>query len=288
MIDSLLQTKIPDNALKMSDQDFVNSLKSAGVTVPSDALIDVKKIANMEAPLSIASNKRWFKDAKMDQGELLSMVDMVNPGYDTRNFDYLRAANMPNSVENKTIISAAQLANHLNTLQGIVNDQASSKTPIPAFNKMLQSVGYQTGGTQLTDVQTMANIVTSELGKTLAGGFAPDKEQIQNIIKTMNPANATKQMNQIIGLYINAMHGKIAPIDDEYNQKSGAADKHFVVPKSVTSIFQANGYDTPWDKTHPTGMTNGQQPQQNEKPITINGKIVGYTVDGKTISRVAQ
>ena len=287
MIDSMLQTKIPDNFLKMSDQDAVNALHSAGVTVPSDALIDVKAIANMDAPLSIASNKRWFKDAKMDQGELEAMVRMVNPGYDTRNFDYLRAANMPNSTENKTIISASQLANHLNTLQGIVNDQAASKTPIPALNKMLQSIGYQTGGTQLTDVQTMANIVTSELGKTLAGGFAPDKEQIQNIIKTMNPANATQQMNQIIGLYVNAMHGKIAPIDDEYNQKSGAADKHFVVPKSVTSIFQANGYDTPWDKTHPTGMGGGGQqmlPGQktpNELPVRVNGQVIGFSIPGK-------
>ncbi len=250
MINSLLQAKIPDNILKSSDQDAVAALRNQGVTLPTDAIVDARAIANYKAPLTVASNKRWFKDAKMDQGELLSMVRMFNPSYDTKNFDALRSENMPNSPQRKTIDSAAQLANHLNTMLNVVNSQSADKSPIPMMNRLMQAAGYQTGGTQLTDIQAMANIVTSELGKTLAGGFAPDKEQVDNIIKTMNPANATNQMKSLIGLYIAAMHGKVAPLDDEYNQLSGASDQHLVVPKSLTNLLKSYGYDTPWSRSN--------------------------------------
>lgn len=250
MINSLLQAQIPANILQTNDQDAVSSLRNAGVTLPTDAIVDAKAIANYKAPLTVASNKRWFKDAKMDQGELLSMVRMFNPSYDTKNFDALRSENMPNSPQRKTIDSAAQLANHLNTMLNVVNSQSADKSPIPMMNRLMQAVGYQTGGTQLTNIQAMANIVTSELGKTLAGGFAPDKEQVDNIIKTMNPANATNQMKSLIGLYIAAMHGKVAPLDDEYNQISGASDQHLVVPKSLTNLLKSYGYNTPWSKSN--------------------------------------
>jgi hypothetical protein len=215
----------------------------------------------------------------------------MNPGYKAENYDAIRAVGMPNSPQRKTIESAAQLANHLNTLQDLIKNQAPDKSSIPVLNKMLQSVGYQTGGTQLTDVQAMANIVTSELGKTLAGGFAPDREQIQNIIKTMNPANATQQMQSILGLYIAAMHGKVEPLDDEFNQQSGASNKHLPVPKSLTKLLQSNGYTTPWETNGQQSQTqsNPNQNQQpvipgqrpNETPVYVQGKVVGFTMPGK-------
>lgn len=287
MIQSLFNAKIPDNALQMSDQDVVKNLQDQGVTLPLDAIIDAKQAASYGAPLSIASNKRWFKDAKMDQGELVSIIKMFNPTYDSTHFDSLRAQTMPNSPVMKTVTSASQLANHLNIMQNIVNSQSGDKTPIPLLNHFLQTMGYQSGGTQLTDLNTISNIVTSELGKTLAGGFAPDKDQIANIIKTMNPANATQQMNRILNLYTEAMDGKIRPLDEEYNQMSGAADKHLPVPKSLTTLFQSRGIDTPWDKQsqQPNQPTNqpvvpGQRP--NETPVYVQGKVVGFTMPGKT------
>ena len=284
MIQSLFNAKMPDNVLQMSDQDVVKNLQDQGVTLPLDAIIDAKQAANYGAPLSIASNKRWFKDAKMDQGELLSIVKMFNPAYNSPNFDSLRAQTLPNSPPMKTITSASQLANHLNLMENIINSQDAQKSPIPALNKMLQAVGYQTGGTQLTDVKAIANIVTSELGKTLAGGFAPDKDQIASIVGTMNPANATAQMRSILGLYVQAMHGKVAPLDEVYNQMSGAADKHLPIPKSLSTLFQSRGLDTPWEKQ----QANQQQPQQipgqrpNESPVYVNGAVVGFTMPGKT------
>lgn len=280
MINSLLQAKIPDNLLKMNDRDAVTTLQNAGVTLPPDALIDAKAIANYKSPLNIASNKRWFKDAKMDQGELLSIVHMFNPSYDTKNFDSIRAENMPNSPQRKTVESAAQLANHLDTMLQVVNSQAPDKSTIPMMNRLIQGLGYETGGTQLTDVQTMANIVTSELGKTLAGGFAPDKAQIDNIISTMNPANATRQMKSIIGLYIAAMHGKVAPLDDDYNQLSGASDQHLIVPKTLSRLLQSYGYDTPWDPTYKPPVPGAKAGRDAQ------GNIVAWKLPNGQIQKV--
>ena len=273
MIQSLFSAKMPDNVLQMSDQDVVKNLQDQNVTLPLDAIIDAKQAANYGAPLSVASNKKWYLDSTMDQGQLLSIIKMFNPSYDSTHFDSLRAQTLPNSAPMKTITSASQLANHLHIMQNIVNQQSGDKSPIPLLNHFLQTMGYQTGGTQLTDLNTIANIVTSELGKTLAGGFAPDKEQIANIIKTMNPANATQQMNSILGLYTTAMHGKVAPLDEEYNQMSGAADKHLPIPKSLSGLFQASGYDTPWDKQTPQNQAQGQIPQGYVN-ATKDGKFV--------------
>jgi hypothetical protein len=285
MIQSLMNAKIPDDALQMSDKDVVQNLQDQGVTLPLQAIIDAKQAANYGAPLTIASNKKWYLDSGLDQSELLSIVKMFNPNYDSTHFDSLRAQTMPNSPPMKTITSASQLANHLNIMQKIINQQSGDKTPIPLLNKFLQTLGYQSGGTQLTDLNTISNIVTSELGKSLAGGFAPDKEQIAQIIKTMNPANATQQMNQILNLYVDAMRGKVGPLDEEYNQMSGAADKHLPIPKSLNDLFQSRGIDTPWA---PKQNQQPNQPQQvpgqrpNETPVYVGGKVVGFTMQGKT------
>lgn len=285
-IGTLLTAKMPDHVLQMSDTDAVKSLADQGVSLPADALIEAKAVASYAAPMSTASNKRWFADKKVDQGELLSIVRQFNPTYKTENFDAIRATQMPNSPVRKTVDSAAQLANHLNTLSDLIDSQAADKSPLPMLNKMAQHLGYQAGGTDLTNVQAMANIVTSELGKTLSGGFAPDKEQIQNIIKTMTPENTTQQMKQIVGLYVKAMHGKVAPLDDDFNQMSGAADQHLVIPKSLTNILQKYGEETPWQKNN---QTTQQQPQvpQGYKAMTRDGKMV-QTMTGDWIQNPAQ
>ena len=65
---------------------------------------------------------------------------------------------------------------------------------------------------------------------------------------------------------IAAAAGKVGPIEDNFNQKSGLADKHFVVPKSLTRILQQHGEETPWDTTYNPpvpGAIAGRDPKGN-------------------------
>ena len=275
MLNTLETAKIPDNALTSDPGEVVKNLESQGVTLPAEAIRDAISIARYDAPLTIASNKRWFKDAQFDQGELLDIVKQLNPDYRDGNFANLRAATNPNSKDSTTIKAASGVSNHLNMLLDAaqeVKNKGLGATNYPALNRLANAFNYQTGGDAYTTLSALTNAVNGEMGKVLSGGFAPDKPQIEALMKNMTPANSYNQIQQLVKTYTGIMHGKILPIDEAFNSMSGEAQKHRDdIPQSFTRLAQRQGLSTPW-------VTRNTQLQQQP---TVPQGYDAMTKDGK-------
>jgi hypothetical protein len=82
-------------------------------------------------------------------------------------------------------------------------------------------------------------------------------------MNNMTANNSEQQIDSLAKLYTGIMHGKVAPYDEQYNQLSGAADKHLQnIPESLNKLSQKYGYETPWVKTGMNGQQNQQQAPQ--------------------------
>jgi hypothetical protein len=291
MLNTLESAKVPDNARNMDPKDLISNLQGQGVTLPAEAIRDAQQIANYKAPLNIASNKLWFKDSSMNQQDLEDIVSQINPDYKESNYKNLAIYNNPNSTPSKTIFASAGAANHLNMLADAAQEVASKGNGVgqyPILNRLSNEFNYHTGGTDYVRLAGLTNAINGELGKVLSGGFAPQKEEIDALMKNMTPENSLDQINSLTKLYTGIMHGKITPYDETYNQLSG---RHLeTIPASATKLFQRFGYETPWVKSGTPTQTNSATNTQTQgfkpndttqyKQINKSGTI-GIGADGK-------
>jgi hypothetical protein len=294
MVDTLDKAQVPDNVLRMDPKDVVTNLQGQGVTLDPEAIRDALQIAKYKAPLNVASNKLWFKSARMDQQGLLDIVTQLNPNYKEANYKNLAAYGNPNSQVGKTVFAASGVANHLNLLLDAAKEVAGKGEgagQYPILNKLENEFNYHTGGTAFSRLSGLTNAINGEMGKVLAGGFAPDKPQVEALMKNMTPENSLNQINALGSLYTDIMYGKIKPFDEAFEKQSGGMHMDNI-PASFTNLAQKYGKDTPWEPGQGQKQGQGTQPNSantksdpnarpNEIPVYVKGKIIGYSMPGK-------
>jgi hypothetical protein len=291
VLGTLESAQIPADALKQDPKAVIQNLNAQGVTLPPEAIRDAMAIAKYEAPINIASNKLWFKDASLNQQDLLDVVRQFNPTYDVGNYAPLHAFTAPNSPASKTFSAAAGIANHLNQLEQAaqeISNKGNGAGQYPALNALKNYYNYQSGQADYATLQALTNAVNGEIPKVLSGGFAPDKAQVDAVMKNMTADNSLQQITKLVDMYTGVMHGKVQPFDEQYNQISGSADKHLQnIPKSLDALFQKHGYDTPWAQQNQQ-LNNGQQTrQQQPQPQQANTVPAGAFAVRNTQGQIA-
>ena len=285
-INSFITAKMPDNATTMAPQELVKNLQDQGVALPAAGIMDVQSIGQYNSPINVMSNRTWFKTAQLTQQDALALIKTINPTYNVGNFDKLKGMEMPNSLASKTAMASAAVSNHLNDLLQLNESIKNGRTNYPLLNRLEGELQTQTGGSDYLRLEALTHAINGEMGKVLSGGFAPEQSQVEALMKNMTAQNSYDQINKLGELYTGIMYGKIAPYDEDYNQLSGSADKHLqIIPNSFTNLVQHYGYDTPWSKKQ--GQQQQQQQtvpgqRQGETPVWVNGKVVGFTMQGKS------
>ena len=291
-IGTLINADVPKDSLNMSDKDLVANLSKQGVTLPPSVLIDAKAIGRYEAPISSVSNKKWYKDHGVTQDEMVSIVKQLNPAYNVTNYDNLGKYQNPNSPTMKTITASAGAVNHLNMLLDAakeIQSRGSGAGQFPILNKLAGELGQSVGNADYVTLGALTNAVNRELGKTLSGGFAPDKSESEALDKAMQGSSSLEQVDRLARTYTGILHGKIAPLDEEYNQGTNYVRHMTMIPNSTNKLFQRMGLETPWDTEHASqnGTGGGQQafaPKPGNanqyKQLSRDGKL-GIGTDGK-------
>lgn len=253
ILNTLETADIPKDALNMDSKDLITNLKSQGVELTPEAIRDAQAIAQYKAPMNVASNKLWFKDSSLNQQDLLNIVTQLNPAFKEGNYANLNKFTNPNSPTMKTITASAGAVNHLNMLLDAaeeVKNRGNGSGQFPMLNRLAGEFGKSVGNADYLTLQGLTQAVNGELGKTLAGGFAPDKAQNESLDNIMKGSNSYQQVQDLAKLYTGLLHGKIAPIDEEYSQGSGGIRHIDMIPNSTSRLFQRMGMDTPWDSSY--------------------------------------
>jgi hypothetical protein len=267
MLDTFHNAAIPANALSMDPDQVVKTLQDQGVTLPGDVLRGALAVAKYEQPSTEESNKKWYKDTGVDQQQLNSLAQKFNPKYRASTYQAANDYAKPGSKPNITIQAAAGAANHLQMLKQASQLLAdgNESTAYPMLNSLANTLGYHAGGTGYIQISGLLQAINGEMGKSLSGGFAPNKEEIENLNKVSNPAEGNRQLQAMANQSIGVLHGKVKPIDETFSQMTNG-EHMYTIPNSLTQAFQAAGLDTPWDETQ-SQHTDNPSHLQPSKPF---------------------
>jgi hypothetical protein len=302
-INTVLNAKLPDNVRFLPKQEMISQLtgpNGLGVTLSPTILSDAQDIANYSAPMSIATARPYTRDGSLNQQNMLSIVKAFNPDYKEGNYQNSLQYTAANGKAQQTILSASGTANHLALLNQAAQEIATNgggAGQFPALNKLKLQYGYQTGGNDSTTLGLIVQAVNEEMGRTLMGGTAPQKTGLEELSKTINTSNSLSQVQAFTNGATHIIYGKVNPYAEQYaNITQGG---RLPIPQDLTNLFQKNGLDTSNWTSKPSNAQQSSQnqqqqqqqtktpnPQPNEKVLYRQGQFVGYSSDGKTITRL--
>jgi len=259
-------------AASMDAGALSKDLASKGVTVPSD-FQTLYGVAHNDVSDDVYTNNPRPKSGLMARPQAVSFIrTFINPQF--QEGDFKANANLQKELRDTrvgtaggSLLSAGTAAQHLDMLEQVA--KALENNDVQAINKVKAAYNVQTGEPNTVLFKAIAQKVNTEVEKAVSGG-APHEAELKTASDNLNVAESPQQIRSVIGGYIGLMSGRIGEIDDRSYQYTG---RHIPVSPTTTAVFNRYGYTVP-------GQPAGSH------AVIINGRILGFTVDGKTMTPV--
>ena len=245
-------------------------LTSKGVTVPPDweALYS---IGHNDADLATYTSSPRKGVQTMPRPQALAFIrTYINPNYNEG--DYKANANLIKEIRDTKVGTAggSLLANgvasqHLDMLGQA--GKALKNHDVQTWNSICAKAGVEVGSAPPVVFKAIGQKLNEEVEKVTSGG-TPQVASLKEAHENLNVAQSPEQIEGVINAYIGLMNGRVSEIDTRANQYTG---RHIPVSPSVAKVFNSRGYKVPG------------QPDLSYKPYIVNGLIVGWTKDGKSM-----
>jgi hypothetical protein len=233
---------------------------------PADAAL-VRKIANYDIDPRTLSTRGGHRE------KMMGLAALYDQSYDQTQYNAKNKARTDfTSGKNGQNIRAFNTAiGHLGQLYDAAD--ALNNNDVQKLNQVANAIGVQTGSSAPVVFDAIRAAVAGELATTFKGAAGTDPE-IKSIVDTLHSKQSPQQTRDVSKAYIGLLNSRLHVLDEQYKQAMGKpADFHILHPESE-AVIQHMGVGN-----------NGQKPQG--KPVIVNGKTVGYTTDGKTMTPVA-
>jgi hypothetical protein len=258
------------NASTMTTEQLKADLKSKSVTIPEnfDALY---AIANHQAKLStLPSNPRKGSTVMAQQQGLSYIHQYINPNYQESDYDAAAGLNKELASSKQgtaggVLLNAGTASQHLALLDEAAT--ALDNNDVQALNQIANRLGVAIGKSSTTTFKAIAEQANNEVAKVVAGG-SPHEAELSQLRDNLNSDQSPKQTRGVIRAYIGLMQGRINEIDDRSMQYF---NRHVHLSPETQKVFAK--YSQP---ATPQG-----------RPVVQNGKVIGYTTDGKTMTPVS-
>jgi hypothetical protein len=199
--------------------------------------------------------------------------DWSEPKYQERH-DYLKEYGSSTKGDGAT-------RNRLNTAIGHMDalsqaSQALSTNDMPALAKIANNLGVAVGRTPKITYDAIALKAAGESAGAIKGGAAAATDaEIENTYKSFNGDQGAAQRQANIDAQFGILNTQVNTVRDGFTNKMGVTPQQFGQPVLYGNTQQV------LDR-HLGG--GGPQIPAGTKPVVVNGKTVGYTTDGKTMT----
>jgi len=164
-----------------------------------------------------------------------------------------------------SLMAGGVAAQHLDMLQQAAD--ALKNNNIQLLNSIAAKYGIATGSAAPVVFKAIGQKLNEEVEKVTSGG-TPQVASLKEAHDNLNVAQSPEQIQGVINAYVGLMNGRYSEIDTRANQYTG---RHIPVSPMAAKVFNKNGYKVPG------------QPDLSYKPYIVNGLIVGWTKDGKSM-----
>jgi hypothetical protein len=251
----------------------------------------------------------------------------INPNFDEKRYNevqgMVKAASNPDSKFSQQITSFQQFLQHTgeaidanDSFRGRSNGGELMNKPITWWKKNMS------GDPQFKDFLASVEAVSKEYESFLLNNHALHESDRAEINSIMSENNSPATVEGILKRWAKTAAFRAKDVDDKWHRVTGTHFPDFINDEAVhgvSKLTNADGSNPIADvlgnldnggnlEDSPSGFGNAGKsvadslrehqptyrrqsstpyPQANEKPVIVNGNIVGYTVDGKTLSRLA-
>lgn len=161
--------------------------------------------------------------AKSPLGQAVLQAQAADPTIDATSYGtkIKTLKDFSTGAEGKAVTSFNVAQTHLDTLSEAA--KALDNNSLPVANRVLNTMGVQSGGTSQAAFAATKNVVANEIVKTIVPGQSAvgDREEVQNEITA---AQTPAQLQAVISKYQELMSGKLAGLRQQYEQGSGRTD----------------------------------------------------------------
>lgn len=173
--------------------------------------------------------------------------------------------------------------NAINTAMGhvgVLGDaiDALNNGNIKVLNGLANQLGVQVGKDNVTTFNTIVHRVGPEIAKAYisAGGTAGERGADE---KDFDPSLGPKQLKSNVSMTAKLLRSKISSLENQWNQNRSEGmpsfEDRFIMPEAKTQLDK-------WAPQKGGGATGAVERPVRDK----NGNLLGYTIDGKTFSRM--
>lgn len=139
------------------------------------------------------------------------------------------------------IVSINTATSHLGELADAVAQLDNSQ--YRAANFIANQAANQAGGTGITNFNTKADAVASELAKVFKGTGSPTNIEVQEWRKNLSPNASPEQQKAAIDGAISLMRGRVNAIQDRYKKTTGQLPEGGFLSDEAKSVISSLGYD---------------------------------------------
>ena len=231
----------------------------------------VKGVANYSIdPNSLVSQRGRGK------ADLLGLVKQYDPNYDETQYGVksdLRKS-FTSGADAQNVQALNTVAHHLNLLDQ-AND-ALNNGNLQVLNQIANAYKVKAGGDSAPVVfGAIKNAVSGELGNVFKKSGATDPE-IASIGSTISDSFSKGITKNVIGADVGLVQGRLKALQFKYENGMGKpADFKIISPEAEQTFNRLGGVQSGGQGGPPTGASHA---------VVVNGKTVGYTSDGKTMT----
>jgi hypothetical protein len=214
----------PANAADLSQADLQKTLTDQGVTLPPNfaALYALAHYKADPGTYPARTFNRPGQPAQMDRQTAINAVRMlINPNFDEKEWKRAQSAAtaFATGKPGQARVSLNTAINHLDRLQDAAKELNNRWSP--AWNKMANFLETQTGDPRVTNFNTAATAVESEMATVFKGVGATDQEikaWRDRLSASQSPEQIQGSINELLGL----MAGRLGALNGLWNDATKA------------------------------------------------------------------
>lgn len=291
----------PANVFTMKPQELHQQLEQNGIKVPNNYASLYGAAHYKVNPNTFPSRpyNRPGAPPQMGKDQAASFIrTFINPNWDENNYAAVHKmedefASTRQNTAGGNLIAFNTATGHLGQLYNAAT--ALKNGNVPLLNQLAQEIGVQTGKSAPVVYNGIRTALVGELGKTFKGA-APDVPEMDEITTTLNNAQSPQQAADLAKTYAHLMLTKAGSQVAHYYSYTGELPPQTIDPNAA-KVYAAMGINpqevlpagasTPVGQTGNSGGQPAQQTQPQGRPVTVNGQVVGHTLDGKTMIPLA-
>lgn len=225
------------------------------------------------------------------RAQATGIMNEINPNYGDQLYNNIKKAQADfagNTAEGRSIRSFNQFLVHAQELKRVSDNFA--RTQSPWINQPLNTIRAKgMGDPGVPEMMTAVEAARQEWTTFINSGYKPDEDTQKRADILMSDKSTMGMIMGVLGVMGTQAVGRLDQLNESYKTLTGQDYPNLITPSGRQAArelgINTDQYQSGGSFSGGAGQTGGNTVPAGAQPVIINGKTIGYSTDGKTMTR---